>query len=245
MLWLLILGLGLVAGTVGGVVGFGGSTILLPALVLAFGPKAAVPIMGVAALLANLTRVAIWWRQVDWRAAAIYSATGVPAVVLGARTFLSLDARLVEAGLGLFMILMVPLRRWFLARNFTIGLGGLALAGAGIGFLTGMVSSTGPINTPFFLAYGLGKGAFIATEALGSLSVYATKTWVFQRFGALPWDLALKGIIVGLAMMIGSLLAKRIVQRLAAQQFQSIMDAMMLMAGLFMLWGALTTGLFP
>ena len=245
MLWLLILGLGLVAGTVGGVVGFGGSTILLPALVLAFGPKAAVPIMGVAALLANLTRVAIWWRQVDWRAAAIYSATGVPAVVLGARTFLSLDARLVEAGLGVFMILMVPLRRWFLARNFTIGLGGLALAGAGIGFLTGMVSSTGPINTPFFLAYGLGKGAFIATEALGSLSVYATKTWVFQRFGALPWDLALKGIIVGLAMMIGSLLAKRIVQRLAAQQFQSIMDAMMLMAGLFMLWGALTTGLFP
>ena len=245
MLWLLILGLGLVAGTVGGVVGFGGSTILLPALVLAFGPKAAVPIMGVAGLMANLARVAVWWRQVDWRAAAIYSATGVPAVFLGAHTFLSLDARLVEAGLGVFMILMVPLRRWFLARNFTIGLGGLALAGAGIGFLTGMVSSTGPINTPFFLAYGLGKGAFIATEALGSLSVYSTKTWVFQRFGALPWDLALKGIIVGLAMMIGSLLAKRIVQRLAAQQFQTLLDAMMLMAGLFMLWGALPIGLFP
>ena len=111
LLWLLILGLGLVAGTIGGVVGFGGSTILLPALVLAFGPKAAVPIMGIAGLLANLARVAVWWRQVDWRAAAIYAATGIPAVTLGAHTFLALDARLVEALLGLFMIAMIPLLR--------------------------------------------------------------------------------------------------------------------------------------
>lgn len=245
MLWLLILSLGMVAGTVGGVVGFGGSTILLPALVLAFGAKAAVPIMGIAALLANLSRVAAWWRLVDWRAAAIYSLTGVPAVALGARTFLQLDARLVEAVLGVVMILMVPARRWFLSRNFKIGFGGLALAGAGIGFLTGMVASTGPINTPFFLAYGLGKGAFIATEALGSLSVYVTKTLVFQRFGALPWDLVLKGVVVGVAMMAGSWVAKSILQRLSLQQFQVVMDALMLASGLIMIWGALAAASLP
>ena len=163
MLWLLILGLGLLAGTVGGVIGFGGSTILLPALVLAFGPKAAVPIMGIAGFFANLARVAVWWRDVDWRAAAVYSVTAVPAVALGARSFLAMDARLVEGFLGLFMLAMIPARRWFMARQFSIGYAGLAAAGAGIGFLTGMAASTGPINTPFFLAYGLFKGAFVGT----------------------------------------------------------------------------------
>lgn len=239
MLWLLILGLGLLAGTVGGVVGFGGSTILLPAVVLAFGPKAAVPIMGIAGFLANMARVIVWWREVDWRAAAVYSATAVPAVALGARSFLALDARLVEGFLGLFMLAMIPARRWFLARQFSIGYGGLAAAGAGIGFLTGMVASTGPVNTPFFLAHGLVKGAYIATEALGSLSVYFTKSVVFQRFGALPWDLALKGAIIGASMMVGSWLAKRIVQRLDAQQFQTTMDILMFVAGLALIWGAL------
>ena len=239
MSWLLILALGLVAGTVGGVVGFGGSTIVLPALVLTFGPKEAVPIMGIAGFLANLARVAVWWREVDWRAAVVYSATGIPAVILGARTFLTLDAHLVEAVLGVFMIAMIPIRRWFLARKFSIGLPGLAAAGAGIGFLTGMVSSTGPINTPFFLAFGLSKGPYIATEALGSFSVYFTKSIVFQRLGALPWDVAVRGLIVGAAMMLGSWFAKGIVERMQAHQFDLVMDALMLAAGLVMLWGSL------
>jgi uncharacterized membrane protein YfcA len=239
MTWLLVLAVGFVAGTVGGVVGFGGSTILLPVLVWSFGPKAAVPIMGVAALLANLARILVWWRTVDWRAAAVYSAAAVPAVALGARTFLSLDARIVEGLIGIFMLAMIPARRWFLARSFRIGLGGLAAAGAVIGFLTGMVANTGPINTPFFLAYGLVKGPFIATEATGSLAVYAAKSAVFERFGALPADMIVNGVIVGLAMMAGAWTGKRIVERMDARRFDLALDAMMAISGIAMVWAAL------
>jgi len=238
MIWLLVLAVGFIAGTVGGVVGFGGSTILLPILVFAFGPKAAVPIMGVAALLANLARILVWWRAVEWRAAAVYVATAVPAVVVGARTFLALDARLVEGLIGLFMLAMIPVRRWYLARAFRIGLPGLAAAGAGIGFLTGMVATTGPINTPFFLAFGLVKGPFIATEATGSLAVYFAKSAVFERFGALPWDLIVNGLVVGVAMMAGAWMGKRIVERMDARQFHGAMDILMLVSGFAMLAGA-------
>lgn len=238
MIWLLVLAVGFVAGTVGGVVGFGGTTILLPILVLAFGPKAAVPIMGVAALLANLARIVVWWRVVDWRAAAVYASAAVPAVIVGARTFLALDARIVEGLIGVFMLAMVPARRWFLARRFSVGLGGLAAAGAGIGFLTGMVANTGPINAPFFLAHGLVKGPFIATEATGSLAVYTGKSVVFERFGALPADMIINGLIVGTAMMCGAWTGKRIVERMDAQQFHGLMDTLMVVSGLVMLWGA-------
>jgi hypothetical protein len=239
MIWLVILAMGMLAGTVGGIVGFGGSNILLPVLVLAFGPKDAVPIMGLAGALANLARVGVWWREVDWRAAAIYAATGVPAVIVGARLFLTLDARVVEGGLGVFMLVMVPLRRWFMAHNLTIGLGGLAAAGAGIGFLTGLVSSTGPISTPVFLACGLTKGAFIATEALGSLAIYGTKTLVFGHAGALTGELVVRGLIIGAAMMAGAWIAKRFVSSMDGRRFQSLLDAMMLLAGIAMIAGAL------
>ena len=66
--WAIVLALGLVAGTVGGIVGFGTAIILLPALVIVFGPREAVPIMAITAILANLSRVGVWWREVDWKA---------------------------------------------------------------------------------------------------------------------------------------------------------------------------------
>ena len=56
----LVLMLGLVAGTVGGIVGFGTSIMLMPALVLVFGPREAVPIMAIAAIMANASRVVAW-----------------------------------------------------------------------------------------------------------------------------------------------------------------------------------------
>ena len=61
--------------------------VLMPALVLVFGPRQAVPIMAVAAIMANASRVAAWWREVDWRATAAYSVTGVQrALFFGARS---------------------------------------------------------------------------------------------------------------------------------------------------------------
>jgi uncharacterized membrane protein YfcA len=64
--FLFVLAIGLVAGTVSGVVGTGSSIMLVPVLVYAFGPKEAVPIMAVAAIMANVSRIMAWWREVDW-----------------------------------------------------------------------------------------------------------------------------------------------------------------------------------
>src|SRR5262245_45889458 len=91
-----VLTVGLVAGTFSGIVGTGSSMILVPVLVYAFGPKEAVPIMAVAGIMANVSRVLAWWREVDWRTCAAYSLTGIPAAALGARTLLVLPSRVVD-----------------------------------------------------------------------------------------------------------------------------------------------------
>jgi len=238
MMWLAILALGLGAGTLAGIVGFGASIMLMPALMLAFGPQEAVPIMAIAALMANFSRVVVWWREVDWRANIYYCATAVPFAALGARTLLILDPRLVEGFLGGLFLAMIPGRRWLFARGLRIAAWHLALVGAGIGFLSGLVASTGPINTPFFLAYGLVKGAYISTEAVGSMAIGITKAIVFQRFDALPPQTILRGIIVGTTLMAGARLAKGFVLRLEADQFRFLMDCLLAIAGLVLLWGA-------
>jgi uncharacterized protein len=235
---ILLLLLGLVAGTVGGIIGFGSSIILMPALVLISGPRTAVPIMAVAALLANASRVVIWWREVDWRACAAYSVTAIPAAALGARTLVTIPQRVADGVLGAFFILVIPVRRWMTHKQFRIGLAQLTLAGALIGYITGIVVSTGPINTPFFLAYGLSKGAFVGTEALGSLGMYVSKAITFRSFGVLSDAVVLQGLIIGLSLMTGAVVAKRLLLRLSPERFDRLMEAVLLVSGLTLLGAA-------
>ncbi|HEX7952091.1 MAG TPA: sulfite exporter TauE/SafE family protein [Burkholderiales bacterium] len=235
---LAVLLLGVAAGTLGGVIGFGSSIILMPVLVILYGPREAVPIMAVAALLANASRVLIWWRAVDWRAFAAYSVAGVPAAALGASTLLTFPQRFIEVVMGVFFLAVIPARRWLARRDLRINLWQLALAGAVVGYLTGIVVSTGPINAPFFLAFGLVKGAYIGTEALGSLAVYVSKALVFRSFGALPWDIVSRGLVIGSSLMAGSFVAKRLVLQLAAAQFRLLIEVLLLVSGLTMLGAA-------
>src|SRR5580693_1256064 len=133
--YIFVLAVGLAAGTLSGIIGTGASIMLLPVLVFQFGPKQAVPIMAIAALMSNVAKVLAWWHEVDWRAFGAYSIAGVPTAALGARTLLVLPARVVDLALGLFFLMMIPGQRWLKAMNFRLRLWHLALAGAVIGFL--------------------------------------------------------------------------------------------------------------
>jgi uncharacterized membrane protein YfcA len=238
MSFIFVLAVGLVAGTISGIVGTGSSIMLMPVLVYQYGPKQAVPIMAVAAVMANLSRILAWWREVDWRACAAYSVTGIPAAALGARTLLALPSHAVDVSIGLFLIAMVPLRHWLARHEFKLSLWHLAIGGAVIGYVTGIVVSTGPLSVPLFLFYGLTKGAFLATEAASSLGLFVSKSLTFQQFGALTPDIALKGFVAGASLMSGAFIAKRFVIRLEPDVFRLVMDAIMIAAGLVMLWNA-------
>jgi len=236
--FLFVLAVGLVAGTISGIVGTGSSIMLMPVLIYEYGPKQAVPIMAIAAVMANFSRILAWWREVDWRACAAYSAPAIPAAALGARTLLVLPSRTVDICIGLFLIAMVPARHWLARHRLTLSLWHLAIGGAVIGYLTGIVVSTGPLSVPLFLFYGLTKGAFLATEAASSLGIYVSKSVTFQRFGALPVEVGVQGLIAGASLMAGAFVAKRFVLRLEPEVFRRLMDVIMIVAGLSTLWTA-------
>jgi uncharacterized membrane protein YfcA len=227
---------GLAAGMLTGVIGVGSSIILLPVLVYQFGPHQAVPIMAVAALMSNLAKALAWWRHINWRAFAAYSIPGVPAAALGARTLLILPAHTVDMSLGIFFLLMIPARRWARVRHFRISLWQLAVAGAAIGFVTGIVLSTGPLSVPAFTSYGLTKGAFLSTEAVSSLALMVSKVATFRRLGALPYASIVRGLIIGSSVMAGTFAGKLVVQRLSIRTFEYLLDALLFVSGLSMIW---------
>ncbi|MBE1442409.1 sulfite exporter TauE/SafE family protein [Paenibacillus sp. OAS669] len=236
--YLFVLAVGLAAGAISGIIGTGSSIMLMPVLIVAFGPKQAVPIMAVAAVMANIARVYTWRREIHWKAFAAYSLPGIPFAALGARTLWELPAHWVDIGLALFFLAMIPVRHWLQSKQIRISLWQLSAAGAVIGFLTGIVLSTGPLSVPAFTSFGLTKGAFLATEAASSLAIYFSKIATFRELGALPADMILKGVIVGSSLMLGTFGAKAIVKRMNAASFHYVLDVLLFCSGISLLWAA-------
>jgi uncharacterized membrane protein YfcA len=232
LLQALVLGfLGLGAGVLGGVIGFGTTIIIMPALVYFYGPIQAIPVIALVATVANLSRIFLWWSVINWKVCFVYSITAIPAVILGVNTLVALNDRLIEITLGLFLILLIPIRRWMRQKNFYLKLWQMSLVGAGIGYLTGIVATTGAINTPFFLAFGLSKGAFLGTEAASTLSILFTKGITFHQLGFLNATAMIQGLLIGSCVLVGSIFSKKIVLALPEKKFLLLMELVMLISG--------------
>ena len=67
---------------------------------------------------------------------------------------------------------------------------------------------------PIFVAYGLTGGSFLGTEAASSLLLYAGKLAAFGGAGALTADVVLRGLVIGSALLFGSIAARGLVERI-------------------------------
>lgn len=207
----------------------------MPALIYFYGPVQAIPVIALVATVANLSRIFLWWSVIEWRVCFIYSLTAIPFTVLGVNTLVQLNERLIEIMLAIFLILLIPIRRWMRKKNFYLQLWQMGIVGAAIGYLTGIVATTGAINTPFFLAYGLTKGAYLGTEAASTLSILFTKGVTFHQLGFLNVTAIIQGLLIGSCVLVGSFFSKRIVLAIPEKKFLLLMEMVMLISGLSIL----------
>jgi uncharacterized membrane protein YfcA len=231
MHFLLLTLVAFLAATVAGVTGFGGAAILLPALVLAYGAREAIPILTVAQLVGNGSRVWFHRRAIDFPVVGWFALGGVPAAVIGGILFAKAPLGILTRGLGVFLILLVVWRHWR-RRPMRMPLRGFAALGAGASFLSALMGSVGPLMAPFFLAYGLTKSAYIGTEALTTVVMHLTKLVVYRSTSVLPTHSILAGLSFGPAMILGSYTGKKIVDRLPERAFVVIIEVTLVVAGL-------------
>ena len=224
-----------IAAALAAVTGFGGAVVLLPVLAWAFGVRDAVPILTVAQLIGNGSRVWLNRRELDGRVVAWFALGGVPFAWLGGQMFARAPLGDLTRLLGLFLLGVVAWRRLRPGQRWRPPLPAFALIGAASSFLSALFGSVGPLMAPFFLAYGLAKGAYIATEAAATVVMHVVKLLAYRQANVLNGQAVLIGLALGPVMFGGSWVGKRVLDRLPARVFTPLIEATMVAAGLLFL----------
>jgi uncharacterized membrane protein YfcA len=233
--WLLVGAVALVAATLAAVTGFGGAAVLLPVLVIAFGVRDAVPILTVAQLIGNGSRVWFNRDQLDLRVVGWFAAGGVPLAFLGGLLFARAPLPALTRLLGAFLLVIVAWRHLRRRPPRRPPLQSFALIGAAASLLSALLGSVGPLMAPFFLAYGLVKGAYIGTEALATVIMHVTKLVAYRQAAVLSATACLAGLAIGPVMILGSYVGKQIADRISERAFVLVIERTMSAAGLLFL----------
>jgi uncharacterized membrane protein YfcA len=234
--WLALGGAALIASIVGGVAGFGTGVIMVPVIAWTLGIKAAVPILTVAMLLGNGARMWFSRGEIDARVVVAFLAGAAPAGVVGATLYSRADGALISRVLGVFMLLAVPLRRWLRSHGVRVRLRHFPFVGGAFGFLSALVGATGPIISPFFLGYGLRRGAYIATDALCTVGTYAVRLVVFEHHGLITRPTVAIGLFLGIVMIAGAWVGRRLLDRLSEEGFVRIIEGLLVAFGLLFIF---------
>jgi uncharacterized membrane protein YfcA len=222
----------LVGGTLAAVAGFGAAAILLPVLVALFGPRDAIPILAVVGLVSNASRVGFNRTEVRWPIVGWFALGGIPAALIGGFLFAAAPIEALTRLIGAFLLASVAWRHLRPRPSGLLGERTFLVIGAVFAFASALIGSVGPVMAPFFLAAGLRKGAYIGTEAAASVVMQAAKL-VAYGISALLSPLTLGvGLLVTPAMIAGSWIGKRIVDRLPERIFVALIEVVLVVAGL-------------
>jgi len=222
----------LLASTLAAVAGFGGAAIMLPLLVWAFGVRDAIPILTVAQLIGNLSRVVLNRSELSIPVVKWFAVGAVPAAIVGGVVFATAPAGALVRVLGFFLLLLVAYRHTPWGKRARLGLRGFLPLGAISAFISALVGTVGPFMAPFFLAYGLVKGAYIGTEALATVVMHVVKLGVYGGYSLLSLNAVLVGVAIGSVMIVGSYAGKRILSRVPERVFPYLVEAVLVVAGL-------------
>lgn len=233
--FLLLAAVAFLASTVAAITGTGGGILLLPVMVGLLGARDAIPAYTLAQFVGNLSRVALNRGEIRLEVVGWFIVGAIPAAVLGALLFAKTHEEVVVRALGVFLLLSVAYLRWRRTALSGFPVGRFVPIGAVFGFVSAYLGSAGPFLAPFFLAFGLVRGAYIGTEALGTAIMHVTK---MATYGAAQVFSA-KAVMYGLALMpvmvAGSFVGKRVVDRVSSRAFVVLIEAVLVSFGVWFL----------
>lgn len=217
------------------IAGTGGGIILLPVLVSVFGIRDAVPLYAVAQLIGNLSRVVFNRPMIDYRVVMWFALGAAPLAILGSWLFTRISDPGLLNILGCFLILSLLGRRLHSSIRSEFKAWWFAPIGGVFSIISAIVGSAGPFLAPFYLTYGLTKGAYIGTEAMGTAIMHVVKLATYHGFGAINEKMWSIGLLLGLVMIAGSFVGKKILDKIPARLFMLIVEAAILGFGIWFL----------
>lgn len=224
------------ASIVGGISGYGTGLLLPPVLVPIIGGEAVVPVIGLAALLTNASRVAAFRDSFDFEKFKLVAVVALPTTVLGAYGYTLLTGAAVNVLIGVMLIVLVSVRRILRRRAVLLSDRGVLVAGVGYGVLNGGTAGSGVVLMSILLGSGLSGTAVIATDAAISLVLGSVKSLTFFGAGALPLPSILMALLIGICALPGAFIAKRLAFKLSGNVHVLILDCVVLAGGALLIW---------
>lgn len=237
---LIVVGVVAVAAAIlGGLAGYGTGLVLPIFLAPIVGVANIVPVMAVGMAINNASRIAAFRHVIEWAHVKRILVLGLPACLAGAYGYTLLEGPAVALLIGTFLIVSVPLRRWFLRAHGAIGAATERIAGAGFGFVNGGVTGAGTILIAILMAAGVQGAALIATDAVISVIMGVAKIALFRSLSRLDIELLLAGLLIGACTMPGAFIARWLLKHIPARIHTAFMEVVVVIGGLGFLWRAL------
>ena len=208
-------------------------------LVPLVGAEPVVPIIAISALFTNTSRATAFRAFVDPRRAAIVLIAAIPLCIVSAYGYTLLNNRGAMLVIGTMLILTVPFRRFMRRREIRLGERGLAVSAAGWGALVGGTTGAGIVLLSILMASGLQGAAVIATDAAISIVIGLVRLTVFGVAGVVTPQVLAFALLIGLVAFPGAFLARAFVERMPMKVHTAILDAIVVIGGVVMLYGAL------
>jgi uncharacterized membrane protein YfcA len=235
----IIVALAAFSAITGGVAGYGTGALMPLILVPVVGAAPVVPIIAITAMFTNTARVMAFRRFLNPRRALIALAAALPTCVLGAWLYTLLTGRGAALVIGSTLIATVPLRRLLKRRGHHLGEKGFAASSAGWGILVGGTTGAGVIFLSLLMATGLEGAAVIATDPSVSIAMGFVKIAVFGAAGVLTAQVIAIALLIAAVAFPCTFLAKLIVERLPVHVHTAMLDAVVVIGGTVMIFGAL------
>ena len=234
MVYAILIFTSFIAAFVSGAAGFGGALLLLPVVTASVGAEVAVPVLTIAQLIGNLSRMAYGVKQINWKSVGLFCVTALPLAALGAFGFSVLPKDIVTRCIGGVLIILVLFKT---IKKIEIKNGKkVMLVGGGVtGLLSGLAGSGGPIGAAAFLTLGLPPIAYIASEAATATAMHILKTVIYSRLVGIDTAALLIGLAMGAAMVAGTFAANRIIKKMEKAKFQTYVAVLLCVVGIYML----------
>ncbi len=213
--------------------GAGGGVLLLALMAMWVPPAAIIPVHGVIQLGSNAGRVAMTWRNVDWRAIAAFA----PGVLLGASAgawlLVSLPPWIWQLTIAVFVLYLcwgpkLP--------PMALGQWGILVAAALTSFISLFVGATGPLVAAFIKQMYRDRFVTIATFAMAMTLQHLPKALVFGFAGFVfrDWLWFLAGMVA--CGFVGTWLGLRLLGSLSNRHFHHAFNLVLTLLALRLIW---------